>query len=293
MKYITHKTLGGIGNLGSQIQQYASLYSVAKATGRTIVFPESSLDYGVDECSGEKLGFKFNKVLDIPIDIRPDDFFKDFVNVTHDTTLQCDNRLFQLADKNPEGDIVNYNLTERFDLYYYWYSTCKQDILEWPWHPTELQKAKDIYKTIPTEGKETVAIHVRRGDYLVPKHDLYCKLDNDYYGRAIKPFIDNIKKYWFVIFSNDIEWCKENLIKGDMVTFIEQGSDYTDMVLMGLCDHHIIANSSYSWWSAFKNKNQNKIVTCPSNYIKQWHPFSQLINKNYYPPTWINIDNKN
>lgn len=77
MKYITHKTLGGIGNLGSQIQQYASLYSVAKATGRTIVFPESSLDYGVDECSGEKLGFKFNKVLDIPIDIRPDDFFKD------------------------------------------------------------------------------------------------------------------------------------------------------------------------------------------------------------------------
>jgi nucleoside-diphosphate-sugar epimerase len=58
MKYITHKTLGGIGNLGSQIQQYASLYSVAKATGRTIVFPESSLDYGVDECSGEKLGWK-------------------------------------------------------------------------------------------------------------------------------------------------------------------------------------------------------------------------------------------
>jgi len=285
MKYITHKTIGGIGNLGSQMQQYASLYAVAQLTGRTIVFPESSIDYGVDGCSGDKLGFKFSKVLDIPIDIRPDSFFKDFVDVTHNTTIQTDNRLFQLPD---EG---NYNLTERFDLYHYWYHTHKQDVLDWPWNPTELQKAEAIYNAIPKEGKQTVAIHVRRGDYLLPKHDLYCRLDNGYYEEALMPFISNIENYWFVVFSNDIEWCKDNLIEGDMVTFIEPGSDYTDMVLMSLCDHQIIANSSYSWWSAFKNKNANKLVTCPTNYIKTWHPFSQLINHNYFPKDWRSINN--
>jgi hypothetical protein len=285
-KYITHKTLGGIGNLGSQIQQYASLHAIAKATNRTIIFPPSSLDYGIDQCSGEKLGFKFNKVLDIPIEIYPEEFFNDFINITHDTTLQVDTRLYTLPQDN------NYNLTERFDLYHYWYSTCKEDIINWKWNSLELEKAKNLYNQIPSDGKETVAIHVRRGDYLEPKHNLYCNLaDTGYYNQAIEDFIIDIEKYHFVVFSNDIDWCKDNLIEGDMITFIKPGSDYTDMILMSLCDHFIIANSSYSWWAAFKGYNPNKKIICPANYINTWHPFSSLINKNYYPKDWKIINN--
>jgi hypothetical protein len=277
MKYITHKTLGGIGNLASQIQQYAALFSIAKANNRKIVFPESSLDYGY--------GFKFNRILDVQIDILPDKFFEEFVDIDHNTSIAIDTKLFQLNEN------VNYNLTNRFDLYHYWYSTCKDDILGWDWNKDEYEAAFKIYNSLPIHNKETVAIHVRRGDYLLPQHDLFSKLDNDYYGRAVEFFTENIEKYWFLIFSNDIDWCKENLIDGEMVTFIEPGSDLTDLVLMSMCNHQIIANSSYSWWAAFKNKNPNKIVICPEDYIKNWHPYSQLINKNYYPPDWIGIKN--
>lgn len=277
MKYITHKTLGGIGNLGSQIQQYASLYSIAKATNRKIVFPKSSLDYGH--------GFKFSKVLDIPINLMDDDFFTNFIDVEHNTSIPVDTRLFELLDNE------NYNLTSRFDLYHYWYSSCKVDVLNWGWNKSELEAATQIYNTLPIQNKETVAIHIRRGDYLLPQHDLFCKLDSDYYNSALNFFLEDIDKYWFVVFSNDIEWCKENFIDGEMVTFIEPKSDLTDLVLMSMCNHHITANSSYSWWAAFKNNNPNKIVICPENYIKNWHPYSQLINKNYYPLDWIVINN--
>jgi hypothetical protein len=88
-----------------------------------------------------------------------------------------------------------------------------------------------------------------------------------------------------------------------MVTFIEPGAeDYgwsapsetgiEDLILMSMCDHNIIGNSSYSWWAAFKNNNNDKVVICPKNYVKDYSPFRH-INGNYYPETWIAIDNYN
>jgi hypothetical protein len=144
---------------------------------------------------------------------------------------------------------------------------------------------------IKTEGKELVSLHVRRGDYLLPQHDHFCQLDVNYYEEALQPFIKEIDKYQFVIFSNDIEWCKSNLIEGDSVTFIEPSIDYVDLILMSMCDHNIIANSSYSWWAAFKNKNKNKKIYCPENYLKSYSPYSH-INKNYYPKNWNAINNQ-
>jgi hypothetical protein len=77
-----------------------------------------------------------------------------------------------------------------------------------------------------------------------------------------------------------------------MVTFIEPGLDYVDLILMSLCDHQIIANSSYSWWAAYRNYNPNKKITCPANYLKSYSPWSH-INLNYCPPEWKHIINEN
>jgi hypothetical protein len=276
MSYITFKTIGGAGDLGSQIQQYASLYAVAKASGKTIVFPESSLklDYG----------FKFANLLDIPIETKPDDFFKDFIDIRPDDQQIVDSSVFQLQPNK------NYNIVNRFDLYKYWHPTYAEDVLQWSWNKDHEQAAKRMMESIAQPGKELVAIHVRRGDYLLPQHDHFCKLNTDYYGEAIKPYIDELEKYHFVIFSNDIEWCKESLIEGDMVTFVEPGLDYVDMIAMSMCNHFIVANSSYSWWAAFRSKNPNKKVTCPINYLKSYSPWSH-INGNYYPSEWNGIHN--
>jgi hypothetical protein len=277
MSYLTFKTIGGSGNLGSQVQQYASLYAVAKETNREIIFPESSLTTG--------FGFKFAELLDIPIVVTPDDVFRDFINIRPDDSKIVDETLIPRMDPN-----LNYNIENRFDLFHYWYPKYTQDVLDWKWNQNHLDVAKQIFDDIKVKGKEMVAIHVRRGDYLLPQHDHFCKLDTDYYSEALQYYISNIEKYHFVIFSNDIEWCKENLIEGEMVTFIEPGLDYVDLILMSLCDHVIAANSSYSWWSSFKNTNPNKRITCPVNYLKSYSPWSH-INTNYYPSEWVSINN--
>lgn len=277
MSYITFKTIGESGNLGSQVQQYASLYAVAKANDKAIVFPESSLNAG--------FGFKFAELFEIPIQTKPDSFFSSFLDVRPNDRMLVDSNVFALPQD------VNVNIVNRFDLFHYWHPTYKEDILSWSWNKNHLDKAVSLYKEIPKDGKETVAIHVRRGDYLLPQHDHFCKLDNNYYGVALQEYIDDIEKYHFVVFSNDIEWCKENLIEGDMLTFIEPGSDYVDLILMSLCDHFITANSSYSWWAAYRGTNKSKKVTCPANYLKSYSPWSH-INGNYYPSEWKSIQNK-
>jgi len=279
MSYITFNTIGEAGNLASQIQQYASLYAIAKENKKEIIFPESSIKKGY--------GFKFAEALQIPIVTKPDSFFSNFKQIQADDRLIVDSSMFSL-DRG-----TNYNVNNRFDLFHYWYNKYSEEVSTWKWNAKYLEQAIERYSKIKLTGKETVSLHVRRGDYLLPQHSHFCKLGNEYYGEALQLFFNDIDRYQFIVFSNDIEWCKENLLEeSEIVFFIEPGIDYQDLVLMSLCDHSIIANSSYSWWAAYYNRNINKKVVCPTNYLTKTSLWAH-INGNYYPPTWINIDNKN
>lgn len=130
-------------------------------------------------------------------------------------------------------------------------------------------------------SKKTCSLHVRRGNYLkLPNHHPVCELN--YYLEAIKNFDVDTK---FLIFSDDITWCKENFIS-DKFIFIEDNPDYIDIWLMSLCDNNIIANSSFSWWGAWLNQNPNKKVIAP----KKW--FGSAIKhetKDLIPKEWIQI----
>lgn len=106
---------------------------------------------------------------------------------------------------------------------------------------------------------ECVSVHVRRGDYLKLKdHHPACTLD--YYNAALEVFPDA----YFLVFSDDVAWCREN-IRAPRIYFPE-GDTMQDFELMTYCDHHIIANSSFSWWSAWLGRNPKKKVIAP----KQW-----------------------
>lgn len=277
MSYITFKNIATSGDLGSQILQYFSLYAVAKENNKQIVFPKSIIDKG--------WGFKFCNLLDIEIIYKPDDFFEDFISIKMDPKLLRDPNLLSL-DKN-----TNYNIDELFYLFHYWYPKYSNDIMNLSWNKFYQEKADQLYKKIKVPNKELVSIHVRRGDYLLPQHHHFYQLDTNYYSEAINEFIEDIEKYHFIIFSNDIEWCKDNLIEGEMVTFIDNNTDYEDLILMSMCDHNIIANSTFSWCAAYKNKNVNKKVICPKNYVKSYSPVS-FLNGSYYPNTWKDINNK-
>jgi len=125
----------------------------------------------------------------------------------------------------------------------------------------------------------TCSVHVRRGDYLrYPEHHPICSLE--YYNNSINQLPKDTK---FLFFSDDVVWC-ENTFKGENFIFVNGNEDYIDMWLMSLCKNNIIANSSFSWWGAWLNKNKNKTVIAP----KEW--FGTRLNhitKDVYCDDWI------
>ena len=130
------------------------------------------------------------------------------------------------------------------------------------------------------EKNETVAIHIRRGDYVTqPNHHPVCTLK--YYCDAMKLFPD----VTYIIFSDDILWCKLNFPLDQKYIFVEGNKDYEDLYLMSMCDHNIIANSSFSWWAAWLNNNDNKRVVAP----KRWFgpAKAQLNTKDLYCEGWV------
>ena len=114
----------------------------------------------------------------------------------------------------------------------------------------------------------TVSVHVRRGDYV--GHPILGGIcDFEYYQKAIKLMEEKLEDPVFVFFSNDMEWCRTNFPLRDAVYVDWNHGDnsYKDMQLMTCCKHHIIANSSFSWWGAWLNPHKDKIVVSPKTWV--------------------------
>lgn len=139
---------------------------------------------------------------------------------------------------------------------------------------------KEKYSNI-INGNST-SIHVRRGDYLkFPNHHSPQTLE--YYKKSIELLKDKTDK--FVVFSDDIEWCKNNL-KNNNFIYIEDEKDYIELYLISLCKNNIISNSSFSWWGAWLNSNLDKKVVSP----KKWFGPNIKHNTNdIIPESWIKI----
>jgi hypothetical protein len=108
----------------------------------------------------------------------------------------------------------------------------------------------------------------------------------DYYINAKSEIEKNIIDPHYFIFSNDMDWVKENL-EFSTVTYVEDNvgqNSWLDLYLMSKCKNNIIANSSFSWWSAWLNKNKDKIVICPSKFS------NNDINSDVYPKSWHKIN---
>jgi len=129
------------------------------------------------------------------------------------------------------------------------------------------EKNENVLKDI--QGSNSVSIHVRKTDYIeMPGYFFQADWMN-YYGMAVNHVARSVKErpLKFFVFSDDVEWCRKNLMIE--ATFVEnnQKEGWKDMLLMSNCKHNVIANSSFSWWSAWLNKNPGKIVVTP----KRWY----------------------
>jgi hypothetical protein len=121
-------------------------------------------------------------------------------------------------------------------------------------------------------SKKTCSIHVRRKDYLQPdQKNTHGVLGIDYYDKAMSLFTDTT----FVVCSDDIEWCKHNLPN---CVYIEGEKDIIDLFIMSKCKSNIIANSTFSWWSAWLN---NGNVVAPRNFFVDGHSWPGLYRENW------------
>lgn len=148
--------------------------------------------------------------------------------------------------------------------------------------------AQQITGSADAPAVNSVGLHIRRGDYLsVEFRDGFSGICTDqYYRKAIDHIQSNIENPLFFVFSDDIEWAKDNL-GIDNAVYISHNcgrSSFRDMQLMSLCQHNIIANSSFSWWGAWLNSNPDKIVVAPA----KWYNFtSEEFDHRITPQNWI------
>jgi hypothetical protein len=133
---------------------------------------------------------------------------------------------------------------------------------------------------------QSVAIHIRRGDYL--KSDFHNICEREFYEKAISKIYSKVENPVFYIFTEDTQWAKENINFVENLKIVEGNTgvkSYLDMQLMSNCKHQIIANSSFSWWAAWLNKNENKVVICPN----KWFNDNSISTKDLIPKNWIRI----
>lgn len=155
----------------------------------------------------------------------------------------------------------------------------RKELLEWFKIPEQIKEKIEL-KYSELLKQRTTSIHVRRGDYLrFPNHHPVQTIE--YYNKSIEYLKGDTDL--FIVFSDDIEWCKE-YIKADNIIYVEDEKDYIEIYLMSLCDNNIISNSSFSWWGAWLNRNENKIVIGP----KIWFgPEIQNNTNDILPEKWV------
>ena len=289
MLMIVTKLTGGLGN---QMFQYAS--------GRTLSLNcNAELYLDVEEYAKIKMhnGYELHNFL-----IQEKFFNKSFLDKAL-FKFENVNRIFSKYSrgrlnyyKEPKCFIFDENLVSLTDSVYldgYWQS----------YRYLELYKSQLIndfeFRNPPDDNNiflikemnevNSVAVHIRRGDYLSNRifSKVHNVLDIEYYISALDLINRKIPNPIFYIFSDDIAWAKQNLGFFGSCVFVSnpEQSSIEDMRLMRSCKHNIIANSSFSWWGAWLNPNPNKIVVAPTRWLKT----DLESNSDLMPKEWIRI----
>ncbi len=160
----------------------------------------------------------------------------------------------------------------------------KNFTLKDPFGPAAQKIARHI-----RSAQHATSVHIRRGDYVtIPKvARVHGVLPLTYYEAAMQKVVEYAPNAHFFISSDDIGWAKDNFSKKYPITFVSSPeiSDCEELTLMGLCAHHIIANSTFSWWGAWLNPKPEKIVIAPKN----WFSDPNRTLPDLIPPKWIQI----
>lgn len=267
---LTFSRLGHYGRLGNQMFQYASLMGISRNRG---------FDFGIRYQNSKEsvvcnhlVGHERLDLFDAFDHLSAKDCTEIQQNYTASERMHNFDQTF--FDEIPDDcDILGYFQTEKY------FKHCEDEIRkEFRFNDSIQSESMRNLKNTPKD-RTRVSIHIRRGDYTEIQgfHPL-CTLD--YYKNALSIVGD---EPYPVVFSDDIDWCKDNLGLDDAY-YAEGNNQFVDMCMMSKCDSHIMANSTFSWWGAWLNKNPVFVVA-----PEQWFG-EKLSDKNtddIYCEGWI------
>jgi len=284
---------GGLGNL---MFQYIAALSLSKITGRGVKFETYRIiknDNIIDPLFNA-FGIRIENNISPAEKIAARIFFSDKLNRILDYEKLKNLGIFREEYSHPSDNPFSVTQDSKKYRFYdgYWQDYRLHEIANID--PANIFEFRTSEKDVPIKIQELkcehqlVALHVRRGDYLLHP-EVYSCLDINYYSRAISYFRATLTSPFFLVFSDDTNWAVNNLNLGDdFYIASKKGMDaHEDMRLMSLCNHHIIANSTYSWWSARLNKSDEKTVIMP----KTWFVDSSLnaMTSGLRYPGWLEL----
>lgn len=195
-----------------------------------------------------------------------------------------------MFDYNPAiSEKVLAHPTQDFYLEWFWqsekYFTKHQDLIRKDFTlKTPISDPQSLAFIQKAQHPHAVSLHVRRADYIGTHYEHICGLD--YYTKAITYMKNKLINPIFYVFSDDIAWCKEQFHQYGIHEYVDRNTginSYKDMILMSSCNHHIIANSTFSRWWAWLDTNPDKLVIAP----KQRHAHADYAD--IIPDKWIRL----
>lgn len=260
--------------LGNQLFQYAYARALSMRTKQTVFL--DARNTGTLACDAGRSLRKYeldNFRVKLPVCQNTEHFYPflktDFWDFMKNETLQP----FFLYKYYEEPDAIYRKNLKTVTGHWYlqgWFQDVRYfeeytDIIRQELLPKRKIKLRKELKQV-LQKNNTVSVHIRRSDYKKVSNVLPIT----YYYNAMRHMQEMLDNPFWIVFSDDVEWCKENIDFGKNVYFIskkEKLQDYEEMLVMSSCRNHIIANSTFSWWGAWLNKRNEKIVIGPNQWV--------------------------
>lgn len=276
------------GGLGNQMFIYA-LYLRMKSRYKDVRIDLSDMQH-----YHYHYGYELHRIFDLP---------KDELTLPQWLKKVLEFLLFRtILERHEHGSLLHYDGPVRWPLVYY--KGFYQNLMYFQGHEDEIRRAftfnvekasernRQLVEELEGE-RNSVALHVRRGDYIKPQfyNRIGCVCQVPYYRRAIDEMSRLVPDAKFYVFSEDVEWVRDNLSLPEDTVFVNwnKGNDsWQDMLLMSCCHHNIICNSTFSWWAAWLNAHADKQVLCPDHWYAD-----DGGNIPLYPDNWMRISTNN
>lgn len=275
---LSYMNIGRYGRLGNQLFQFASTIGIARKLGYDVYFPKENITEPVIEDFRDgirrEVYFDVPKVFQVPeylLKSRHDLVFDKQAQEPH---FHYSELMFSISDNT---NLIGYYQTEKY------FQHCEEEIRSVLKFSKEIQDtANQVIEKYRTLDRSLVSIHVRVGDY-AGLQQFHPICSPDYYQSAVNNYRNENCQY--LIFSDSIDYCKDIFGNQENISYICNNSAEVDLCLMSMCDHNVIANSSFSWWAAWLNKNPNKKIVAPKKWFGPAYHYQNT--SDLYCKNWI------